>query len=72
MSGASSKWVRDYRARQRAGLSLLRTPVPHFELVTALIESERLTPAQALDRRQVERAAAEILVEWSRRWLQKM
>jgi hypothetical protein len=64
--------TRRYRARQRHGIAILRVPVPLFDLSQALIEAERLTPAQALERREVERSAAEVLAEWSRRWAQKL
>jgi hypothetical protein len=60
--------VRRWRARQRAGLIVLKVPALEYDLVQAMIESERLTPAAALDRRKVEQAAASILMEWAERW----
>jgi hypothetical protein len=61
--------VRAYRQRQAAGLGVLKVTVIEYDVVQAMIEANRLTVAQALDRAQVERAAAEILMEWSKRWL---
>ena len=61
----------NYRARQRAGVAVLRVPVPFADVVTALIEAGRLSPAEALDRRRVEVAGGEVFAEWSRRWLQE-
>ena len=52
-------------------LPVLRVPVPFFDIVTALIEAGRLSPAEALDRRRVEAAGGEIFAEWSRLWLQE-
>lgn len=61
-----------YRARQRAGVAVLNVPVPLHDLLAALIEAGRVTPAAAFDRREVERAAGEVLWQWSREWLQKV
>lgn len=56
------------RQRQRAGLIVLRVPVPEFDTIAALIEANRLSEAAALDRAQVEKAVGEVLAEWARRW----
>ena len=61
--------TRTWRARQRAGVAVLRVPVPSFDVVEALIDAERMTVAQALDRRLVEHAAGQVLAEWAARWL---
>lgn len=57
-----------WRARRRHGIEVLRVAVPSFDLAAALIESGRLTVPQALERRAVEGAAAEVLMEWIDRW----
>jgi hypothetical protein len=64
----NSAKVKAYRARQRAGLAVLKVPVPEYDVVQALIETERLSVGGALDRQRVEHAVAEIVVEWVRRW----
>lgn len=64
--------TRRYRARQRAGISILRVPVPDYDLIEAMIEAQRITVAGALDRKQVEHAAGEVLAEWASHWLQKV
>ena len=57
-----------YRARLRSGrVILLETPID--EVVEALLRAGRLTERQALDRSQVERAVAEVVTEWSQKWL---
>lgn len=60
--------VARYRARQRAGLSVLRLIVPQHDCVSYLIETGRITPAEALNRLAVERAASDALVDLVRRW----
>jgi len=65
---ATAAKVRRYRARQRAGLAVLKVTVPEFAIVEFLIESGRLTVAEAIDRRRVEHAAAEVLAELAARW----
>jgi hypothetical protein len=64
----SAAKVKAYRARQRAGLAVLKVPVPSYDVVQALIESGRLTVAEALDRQRVEHAVAEVVVEWTAPW----
>ena len=65
---AAANKQRAYRRRQAAGLAVLGVPVRHFEFVDGLIAAGRLGVEEALDRRLVEREAAEILAEWARRW----
>lgn len=60
--------VRAYRQRQRAGLVMLRVPVPQYQVVEYLIATGRLTVGEALDRRQVEHAVAEVVVDLAARW----
>ena len=66
-NGSTRKQAR-YRARLRAGVAILRIPVPLLELQNALVDSDRLTPAEALRRDLVEAEASELLVEWARHW----
>jgi hypothetical protein len=56
------------RARERAGVAVLDVPVAYFDLVEALLVSERLSEPDALDRKRVEAAAAEVLADWVARW----
>ena len=49
-------------------LAVLKVPVPAYDIVQALIESGRLTVAEALDRQRVEHAIAEVVVEWAVPW----
>jgi hypothetical protein len=62
--------ARQRRARQRAkdGRAILRLEVDEHLIVSALLDSTRLTEAQALDRRLVERECRDILHEWARIW----
>jgi hypothetical protein len=60
-----------YRARQRAGIVVLRVPVPSYALVEYLIATDRLTPDRALHRCDVERAAGEVLAEVTARWFRE-
>jgi hypothetical protein len=69
---SSANRTKRYRARQRAGVAILKVPVPFYELVDALIEARRLTAAEALDRRKVEHAAGQALADLTVRWLQKV
>jgi hypothetical protein len=63
--------VRAYRQRQRAGLAVFRVTALEYDLVQAMIEAERLSVADALDRRRVEHALAALVAEWSARWLRE-
>jgi hypothetical protein len=67
-SAAAAK-VRAYRQRQRLDLAVLRVTVPQYEIAELLIASGRLSVAEALDRRRVECAVAEAVVELAARWL---
>ena len=64
---SSSRNTTAYRKRQRVGLAVLRVSVWHYDFTQALIESKVLDVAEALDRRLVERAAGEVLMEWTRK-----
>ena len=55
---------RKYRKRQARGVGVYRVPA-RFDVVEALIESGRLTEAQALDTALVGEALASIAVEWA-------
>jgi hypothetical protein len=66
---AGARKARAHRVRQAQRLSVLRLVVPQYDVISYLIETSRLTPSAALNRLAVERAAADALVELSRRWL---
>jgi hypothetical protein len=67
MTRGSAK-VKAYRARQRAGLVVLKVPVLEFETLQALLEAGLLTVGEALDRRRVEHAVGRVVVDWARQW----
>jgi hypothetical protein len=60
--------VKAYRARQRAGLVVLKVAVLEFETLQALLEAGLLTVGEALDRRRVEHAVGRVVVDWARQW----
>jgi hypothetical protein len=60
--------ARKVRARQRAGLRSYRFDLPDT-VVEALLISERLGEQEALRRGLVNRALAEVLVDWAKRWV---
>lgn len=59
---------RRYRARTRQGHAMLRVKVQYHEVVAALLESTRLTEAEALDRKRVESAVSDVLRDWADKW----
>jgi len=65
MSDSSLARTQRYRARQRAGLGIFTLRLPTYAIVNALIASERLTVAEALNPLAVEHALAELLVDWA-------
>jgi hypothetical protein len=54
------------RERERRGEEVLQVPVRTNPVVEALLKSARLTEEEALDKRKVEAAVAEIVTEWAR------
>ncbi len=56
------------RLRRRRGETPLQISVRET-VVLALLESNRLTEAEALDKAKLQESAAEILEEWAKRWL---
>lgn len=68
MHPKSSSKVKAYRARQRAGVAILKVPIGELEFCNALIEAGVLNPAQCLDRRELEAAAVKVLTEFSARF----
>jgi hypothetical protein len=65
--------MRRYRQRQRLGRILLKIDVEERLVASYLIGTGRLSEAQALDRRAVERAMATAVAELAENWrLQKM
>jgi hypothetical protein len=63
--------VRQRRARERRrrGLASYRVELPEYETIEALIRARRLSEQEALSKTAVERALAEVLADWARRWL---
>jgi hypothetical protein len=57
-----------YRQRRRANLVLLPVPIDEFALANALIESGRLSIADALDRRRVSQVVSQLLADFTQRW----
>jgi len=60
---------REQRAREADGTERLTVTLDLNRLGEALIEAERLTEAETMDRRKVATAAAAILHEWADIWL---
>ncbi len=58
---------RRYRQRQRRGQAVYRVAADDRVLL-ALLRSGRLTDTQALDRTQVEKEFADVLLQWALRW----
>jgi hypothetical protein len=65
---SSSAKVKLYRQRRRMGVVVLRVVIPENAIAEYLIETGRLSAAETTDRRRVERAVAEILIELADRW----
>jgi hypothetical protein len=68
MTSPGARKVKNYRARQRAGLAVLKVTVRHYDLVQMLIEAGRMTAEEALDRRRLEHVLAEAVDHWIKRW----
>ena len=60
------------KRRQRAGEIVLKIVVLEHPVAAFLIEAGRLDADAALDRRQVEAAIAEMIMDLARRWLPKV
>jgi hypothetical protein len=64
--------IRKRREREHSeDVKVLDVRMHYYNLVEALLVSERLAEAEALDRAKVEAEASEILTEWVRRWLNR-
>jgi hypothetical protein len=65
--------TRLYRRRQRDGRAVLRCAVRECPLIKFLLDTGRLSDEAALDKTQVEEAAAAVLdeaaAEWSRKYM---
>jgi hypothetical protein len=61
-----------YRRRRANGTRIFRIEADHDALVTALIETGRISEQAALDRSQVERALAAVLHDFAVRWREFM
>jgi hypothetical protein len=56
------------RAREKAGLQLFDLELPSYEIHNALLNSGRLSDAEALRPRLVRKALVELLCDWAARW----
>jgi hypothetical protein len=65
---ANARRQQSWRKRQRQGQIVLPISVPEEEVAEALIATRRLTEPEALDRKKLARAVAEIVTEWVRQW----
>ena len=59
---------RKYRRRCRDGAVVLRPAVPLYPLVEALIQTKRISEQAALDRSEIDKAAAQLLIDFAERW----
>ena len=66
---------REHKRRQRrledCGRKRLHIETHYFRAVEALLESTRLTEAEALDQANVKTALGDVLDEWVAQWLNK-
>jgi hypothetical protein len=70
MTSAAAR-MRKCRARQRGGRAVLRCAVLEYPLIKFLLDTGRLTDEAALDKEQVEQAAAAVLDEAAAEWARK-
>jgi len=56
------------RQRQREGLAVFPLEARRDDVLLALIESRKLTEAEALDRHRVNAALSRMLGEWAAHW----
>jgi hypothetical protein len=68
-SSRAAERQRRYRQRRNRGEVILRLVVPHDVVVEALLEARRLDDEASCDMRMVERESADVLLEWSAKWL---
>jgi hypothetical protein len=61
--------MRKTRERAKNGKAIFRIECDHDMIVLALLESRRLTEAEALDRRNVEREIGLLVEDVARKWL---
>jgi hypothetical protein len=71
MSSAADRQAA-YKRRQRHGEVILALRCEYFGLIEALLTAGRISETDALDRRQVELAAGEVLRDWVTRWRHEM
>ena len=64
---------RQCRRRDRARRGVVVRPIETDDqmTITALLNSGRISDAEALRREFVERALAQVLAEWAARWLER-
>ncbi|SEM54204.1 hypothetical protein SAMN05192583_0565 [Sphingomonas gellani] len=55
---------RKYRQRQNEGVAVYRVPA-NYDILDALITDGRITEQEALNKQEVERALARVVVEWA-------
>lgn len=59
---------RRYRQRRATGLQVYKIPVVPDAVITALLETGRISPIDALDRAKVEFAVAQVVADFAKRW----
>jgi hypothetical protein len=74
LDGTTQARLRQRRSRRRrkAGRALLQIEVDEFRLIDALISSGRLTPDEGLARARVEKALANLVDDWTARWVSRV
>jgi hypothetical protein len=59
---------RRMRARAKAGKAVFQVEIDEHSVAEALINSLRLTEAEAADRKHVARALGTLIAEWAAQW----
>ena len=60
--------MRKTRDRQRRGARVYRIELPDSPVIDAFLESEWLTDSQSRDPAMVEKAVAEVILRWAKKW----
>jgi hypothetical protein len=67
MSSAADRQAA-YKARQRQGEAILAVRCNYHAVIEALLDSNRISESDALDRHKVEEAVADLVRDWALRW----
>ena len=59
---------RRHRRRQCRGIVVLHPEVELYPFIETLLQTNRITPEAALDRGEINKAAAQVLIDFTRRW----